>query len=93
MIISTVANILLEVLNILLLPVQLPSLPENVQQTMQSVVDYVGSGMQILANFLDFAYLGPLFAIAFLIHYAHDLYRVVMWLLRKIPFLSLGKGE
>ena len=68
---------------------RLPDLPDTVKDTALDVVKWIARGCQIVAAFTDFTYLLALFAFVVTLSSAFTAYRVVMWLVRKIPFLNI----
>ena len=72
------------------LPIDLPSMPENVSQILSSTLEYVKTGLALLANWTDLGYLLILFGVVVLVDAGVHIYNFVMWVLRKIPALGIN---
>lgn len=53
-------------------------------------IEYIGAGCKILATYTDFQYLLVLFGLSILVATFHNLYKVLRWIIRKIPFINIS---
>lgn len=91
MIITAALNVIYTVLSVLLV-FQLPELPVSVLSVANTAVDYVVAGVNVIHLFIGNTAMGVLalcFKLVILFNAAYFLYSVVMWVLRKVPFLGL----
>lgn len=91
MIITAALNVIYTVLSVLLV-FQLPELPASVISVANTAVDYVTAGVNVIHLFIGNTAMGVLalcFKLVILFNAAYFLYSVVMWVLRKVPFLGL----
>lgn len=63
----------------------IPSMPEGVQNIIFDFVEYLSTGIAIVANYVDMNYLLTLFTTVCLLEGAILIYRFIMWIVRKIP--------
>lgn len=91
MIITASLNVIYTVLSVLLV-FSLPDLPSAVITVANTAVDYVTAGVNVIHLFVGNTAMGVLalcFKLVILFNAAYFLYSVVMWVLRKVPFLGL----
>ena len=73
----------------LLIP-QLPSLPDSILNTLSSGVGLlIDNGLSIVSLFIDYNIFKVCVGVAIAIVVAEPFYYIVMWLLRKIPFINI----
>lgn len=89
MLIEALLNLIYTVLDFLFAPIHLPSLPEGVASFLASAMEYLQVGLSILAAYTDLNYLLALFGIIIAVDAAVLVYKLVMWILRKIPMLGI----
>ena len=89
MIIEALINIVYGVFSVLTAVLKVPSMPVKVVEIVAIVLDYVSTGIAIVANYCDIAYLLVLFGVIFAVDSAVMLYHVIMWVLKKIPLLNI----
>lgn len=89
MIIDALISLLYSVFYILTLPIQIPSFPDTVKTFLATAIDYMSSGVAIVGQFLDMEYLFLLFSLVMLVDVALLIYKLIMWVLRKIPMLGI----
>ncbi len=89
MIVNGLLNLLYSVFDILTLPIAIPGIPDGVKQILATALDYITSGVGILAQFFDMNYLFSLFSLIIIIEGAVLIYKFVMWVLKKIPMLGV----
>ena len=68
----------------------IPPLPEELMKVVESLVQYIQTGIAILSNYCHIGYLLILFGIVVSVDLAILGYRFVMWILRKIPVLGIS---
>lgn len=89
MIIEMLLNVLKNILNILLV-FKIPSLPSNVTGYIDTLFGYLETGASILSNYTPLGYLLTLFGIIVAVDGGILIYHFVMWILKKIPMLSMS---
>lgn len=89
MIIEALLNLVVALIGVLLLPLKLASLPATVITTVEAVIAYFLDGMAIIGAYTHLGYLLSLFSVVILIDTVMLTYKVIMWILRKIPFLNI----
>lgn len=68
----------------------IPKLPEQVEPYIDTMFDYLVAGAGILANYTPLDYLLILFSVLLAVDAAILIYHFVMWILKKIPMLSMS---
>lgn len=89
MIIETIANAIITILNNTLI-IEIPPLPENVLEYLNIFFEYISAGASILSNYTPLEYLLTLFMLIVSVDAGIFLYHLVMWVLRKIPLLDIS---
>lgn len=89
MIIELVMNVIYSVISLLTTPINIPDLPAQLANIISSVADYISIGIGILSNYTHYTYLAVIFGVIIAVDIAMHLYQLVMFILRKIPFLNL----
>ena len=89
MIIEGLLNIISWLLGLLLTPIDIPDLPENVHTAIQWAIDKFVDGLGIFAAFTHFSFIMALFQIIIVIDAAFLLYKFVLWILKKIPVAGI----
>ena len=90
MIISALLTLIYNVLSVLLV-FNLPELPSSVTTVASEVVDYIGTGISVMASFVGSTCMGVialLFQLVIGLNAAYLLYSVVFWVIRKVPVLN-----
>lgn len=90
MIIESLMKIILKVISVLTKAINIPSLPESVTGYMDTALDYIGTGVQFLAVYVNLEYLLVLFGIILAIDIGLGIYHFVMWIIKKIPMLGVS---
>lgn len=91
MIISGALTVIYTVLSVLLV-FNLPQLPDTIVTVANTAVGYIVAGVDMIHLLIGNTAMGVLaicFKLVVLFNAAYFLYSVVMWVLRKIPFLGL----
>lgn len=89
MIIEGLMSLLYWLLDLVLTPIDIPDLPENVHAAIVWAVDKFIDGLAIFAAFTHFSFIMVLFQIVLVIEAAFLIYKFVLWILRKIPMASI----
>lgn len=63
----------------------IPDLPRSVTRVLDTMMDYINSGIQIAANYLPLDLMVQLFGIILAVDIGIRLYHFVMWIIKKIP--------
>ena len=91
MIISALLTLIYNVLSVLLV-FNLPELPSSVTTVASEVVDYIGTGISVMASSVGSTCMGVialLFQLGIGLNAAYLLYSVVFWVIRKVPVLNI----
>ncbi len=89
MIVEALMNLLLNVFSLLTSPINIPKMPDEVATYLSSFLEYLETGLQILAVYTPLEYLLVLFGIIIAIDVGLAVYHFVMWVLKKIPMLGI----
>lgn len=93
MIIKKLLDLCLSLLTSLLSGVEgIPDIPEGILTTVQTMLEYVVSGVDLLAMFLGesaVSFMGVCLDIIIAVNLFYFGYSVVMWFVKKIPFLGI----
>lgn len=90
MIITGLLSLLVAFLGLLLSPLSLLPIPEGVQSVLTTGIGYLMNGFEIIAAYTHFSYLLSLFTFVMGLEVALLGYKVVMWIIRKIPFFNVS---
>lgn len=90
MIIKSLLDLIYTVFSILTLPINIPDLPPQVNQYISQALGYIGTGLGILSNFTHLSYLLLLFSVIIAIDVGVWAYKLVMFLIKKIPMLNVN---
>ena len=90
MIIELLLDALYNIFSLLTSPINIPPLPDGVHSILSQAFEYISAGVGILANYTDFGYLLILFGVIVAIDVGVAVYHFVMWILRKIPMISVS---
>ena len=91
MIIKLLISLILNLLYILL-PVNLPALPESVFSTMEEIATNIGTGISILRAFIGndaMTLLAVLFGLVILLEVFYFGWSLVWFVIRKVPMLNV----
>lgn len=89
MLVEALMGMMYTVLDWLTAIFDIPGMPDGVSTAMQTVLDYMTMGLTYVANFTHLDYLLALFGIILAFDIGVFGYKVVMWVLRKIPMLGI----
>lgn len=89
MIIEMLLEVIYKLMSLLMV-FSIPSLPDSVQEMIDSVFTYIVAGAGLLANYTPFSYLMTLFFLLLAIDAGIMVYHFVMWIIKKIPMLGVS---
>lgn len=89
MIIKGLMELIYNLFALLTAPINIPSLPDDVKSMITTALEYIQMGLGLLANWTDLSYLLVLFGIVAAVDVGMLLYKLVMWVLAKIPMLNI----
>ena len=89
MIIELLLDVVYVLVSLLTAPIDIPSMPDEVQAVISGTLEYFEMGLGIAANYFDLGYLMILFGLVLAVDAGMLLYKLVMWFLRKIPMLGI----
>lgn len=88
MIIELLLDLIYNVMDLLIV-LDIPDLPEEVYGYIETAFEYIVAGGSVLVNYLPLGYLMVLFGVILAVDAGILIYHLVMWILRKIPFISI----
>lgn len=89
MIVEALLRLIYWLFDLLLTPIEIDSLPDNVQTVLTTLISSVESGLGILAAYTHLGYLLTLFSVVIGIDVAMLLYKFIRWIIQKIPMASI----
>lgn len=89
MIIEFILDIVYNLFSFLTTPINIPDLPSAVNTAIEQLFYYMSSGAGLVAAYTPFSYMRSLFIVVIAVDVGISLYKVVMWILRKIPVLGV----
>lgn len=89
MIVQLLAELIYGLMNVLLI-LDIPDIPPEVANYINSFFDYLSAGVGILANYVPLGYLLTLFGIILAVDVGITLYHFIMWVLKKIPMIGVS---
>lgn len=89
MIIESLINGILNVFKFLTSGIDIPSMPAEVSSYIDQALEYLTAGAGILANYCHLNYLIVLFGIVIAVEAGILIYKLVIWVLKKIPMLGI----
>lgn len=89
MIIKGLLTLIYNVFKVLTIPISIPTMPDGVKEVIALSIDYLGEGVAILSNYVDMNYLLSLFGIIIAVDIGMLVYKLVMWVIKKIPMLGI----
>ena len=69
--------------------INLPNLPDNILSIIDELVDVLLGAVSLLSIFLDFSVLKILLPVLLIVINFEHIYKLTMYILRKIPFLGI----
>lgn len=89
MIINLLLGLIYKVLDVLLI-LNIPQLPDSVTGYINDFFDYLVTGASILSNYTPLGYLLIMFGVLLAVDTGIQIYKFVMWIIRKIPMLGMS---
>lgn len=89
MIIKGLLSLIIGLLRILFGWVSFPAMPEAVTTVFETLIEYIGAGMGFVWLIVPKELVLVLLPIVLVLSNFDKLYGVIMWILRKIPFLGI----
>lgn len=88
MIVEGLFYAILKILSALLAVINLPGMPEGVRDLLTTFTGYLATGIALVANYVDIDYLLLLFGVVMAVDGGVLIYKLIMWIIRKIPVSS-----
>lgn len=85
MLIELLMDLVFGLFSVLTLPIALPEIATDTMLVVMTGFAYMKTGLEILGNYVNLPYLGLLFGLVVSADVALLLYRLIMWIIRKIP--------
>lgn len=85
MIIEALLTLIHWLLDLLMTPIDIPSLPEGAQTALSRMYAYLADGLGIFAAFTHYQFIMALFAIVIVIDAALLVWKFIRWVIQKIP--------
>lgn len=89
MIIKLLLDLIYTIFSVLTSPINIPDLPTEVNGYVSTLLEYIGTGLGILSNYTHLSYLLILFGCIIAIDLGLWLYKLVLFLIKKIPMLNI----
>ena len=89
MIVEALINLIYSLFATLTSVVNVPPLPDGVMEIIDTAFGYISTGIKIVSNYTHFDYLLVLFGIIVALDFAIFVYRIILWVLKKIPMLGI----
>lgn len=89
MIIKGLFELILGLLKIVFAPISLPALPDGIQNVLDELLNVLTSAVGLLGIFVDLSVVKWLIPIVLVIANFDKVWSLIMFILRKIPFLGI----
>ena len=89
MLVESLLDLIYNLLDTLFTPINLPSLPASLSTIIDTLCSYISDGLALVANWTHLQYLLALFGIVAAVDVGILLYKLIMWILKKIPMLGI----
>lgn len=89
MLIEILLNIVLAFLRVVLLPLQIDNIPQDVLTIFATLTGYLIDGARVVCAYIHVTYFALLLGIVIAVNTLINGYRFLMWVLRKIPFFGI----
>lgn len=89
MIIYGLLELLLAVLGVLFLPIKMALFPSAVANVVLTIISAIGTGAGVMKTFCHWSYISTLLSFILGMNVMVSAYHVIMWGLKKIPFLNI----
>lgn len=89
MLIEILLNIILAFLRVLLLPLQIENLPEDVATVLATLTAYLIDGARVVCAYIHVPYISALLAFVISMSALMNGWRFIKFVIRKIPFINI----
>lgn len=89
MLVNALISVIYSLFNIVFGFVHLPSFPDGVSSYLNAFQVYFKSGIRLLSVVINMSYVATLFTIFISLVVIFELYKFIMWVLKKIPILGI----
>lgn len=89
MVIKALFSLIYNIFNFISSPIQIPQFSPQVSQTLDSATQYIESGLSYVAYWTHWQFIIALFVLALAVGTFIRHYGLIVWILRKIPFLDV----
>lgn len=89
MIVEALLGLIAWILEFVLLPLEIQELPETFVTVVASILSYIVQGVSILCVYIHPVYIGALLAFVISFNAAINAYRLILFIVKKIPFLNI----
>lgn len=89
MIISGLLNLIYSLLELVLTPFSLPSLPDGIQTIFDTVLSYLTGSVGLLCVFVRPSTLQLLIPAVIVVINAEHIWNGILWILKKLPFVGI----
>lgn len=89
MIVKSLLQVVFSLLQVIFSPINIPGLPEKVQNIFDEFVNWILSGYTIFSVFVDTSVVKLLIPIVIVIANLDKIWSFIMFILRKIPFIGV----
>lgn len=89
MIIQSLARLIFNIINLATMGLSLPTMPTNLLEVIDQFSEYIISSLGIVAAYCNLNYVWFLFKMIISVDITIMSYRFIMWVLKKVPFLSI----
>lgn len=89
MIIKALLELVYGLFNLLTVAIDIPSMPDGVMSSINDYMQYIESGIGIVANFCNLNYVLLLFGVIVAVDIGVLVYKFVLWILKKIPMIGI----
>ena len=89
MIIKGLFELVYTLLSIVLSPIQLPQMPEGIQNVFDEILDVLTGAVGLASVILDFSVVKWLIPVVLVVANFDKVWSMIMFILRKIPFLGI----
>lgn len=90
MIVSSVLNLFVGMLELVFGWIQLPDLPDSIMSIIHTMFGYITGSIGLLGVFVDLDVVMVLIPLSIAVARFDDLWKMTMFVLRKIPFVNIG---
>lgn len=89
MLIEMLLNLVLAFLRVLLLPLRIEGLPDDVRTVFATLTAYLVDGSRVVCAYIHVTYISALLTFVIGLSALINGWRLIRWVLKKIPFLGI----